>query len=119
MPYRPERHGPVRVVGPGFHARVHAIVRAVPRGRVTTYGDVGRALGLTTIARHVGYALSALPKDCADVPWYRVVNGRGRVSARPNARRQCALLRREGVVVDAEGKIADFARRRVVPRRHA
>jgi methylated-DNA-protein-cysteine methyltransferase-like protein len=71
-PYQPERHGPTRVVGPGFHERVFAVVRRVPRGRVTTYGDVGKAMGLTTIARHVGYALAALTAEHGDVPWHRV-----------------------------------------------
>ncbi|MEZ5964726.1 MAG: MGMT family protein [Planctomycetota bacterium] len=112
MPYDPRRHGPQRVVGPGFHARVFAVVRKVPRGRVTTYGDVAAVLGRRGVARHVGNAMSQCPDGVA---WHRVVNAQGRVSARADGRpstRQIALLRRDGVDVDDAGRVMDFARRR-------
>ena len=60
MPYDPLRHGPKRIVGPGFHEQVYAIVKQVPKGFVTTYGDVGRQLGSSRVARHVGFALAGL-----------------------------------------------------------
>ena len=82
MPYDPERHGPRRVVGPGFHDQVYALVRTIPAGRLATYGDIAAALGLRNVARHVGFALAALPPDRADVPWHRVVNSTGRLSVR-------------------------------------
>jgi len=113
MPYDPLLHGPRRVVGPGFREKVYAVVQRVPRGSVTTYGDVGRILGLTTIARQVGYALAALPTHRRDVPWHRVVNGRGQVSVRTDGRpspEQCRRLAREGVRVSREGRVPDFAR---------
>ena len=52
----PEPGSPQRIVGPGFHARVHALVATVPPGFVTTYGDVATALGSRNVARHVGIA---------------------------------------------------------------
>lgn len=112
-PYDPLRHGPVRLVGPGFHAQVHALVATVPAGAVTTYGDLAGALGSRSVARHVGFALAALPPH-SEVPWHRVVDGRGRL-ARPGtamARRQAAALRREGVRVDPAGRVVGFAARR-------
>ena len=30
VPYDPDRHGPHRVVGPGFHGRVYSVVERVP-----------------------------------------------------------------------------------------
>ena len=69
-----------RVVQPGFHRRVYDLVRTVPEGFVTTYGDVATALGSPRVARHVGWALAALYED--DVPWHRVINARGRISLR-------------------------------------
>lgn len=110
-PFDPSRHGPVRIVGPGFHARVHDLLRTVPAGAVTTYGDLAGALGARSVARHVGYALAALPEG-AEVPWHRVVDGRGTVT-RPGtaqARRQVQLLRAEGVAVGVGGRVVDFAR---------
>ena len=83
------------------------MVRRIPRGRVATYGQVAVLAGLPGAARQVGYALHALPDD-SGVPWQRVVNGRGRVSARslPGSERvQRAVLELEGVVFDEAGRI--------------
>jgi methylated-DNA-protein-cysteine methyltransferase-like protein len=107
-----------RVVGPGFHERVFAVVASVPPGRVTTYGDVAQALGSRRVARQVGYALAALPDDRDDVPWHRVVNARGRLSLRHHGATsdgQLLLLKAEGIDIDPEGRIVDFARRRFRP----
>jgi methylated-DNA-protein-cysteine methyltransferase-like protein len=99
------------------HARIHAVVRRIPRGRVATYGQVARLAGLGAQPRLVGYALSALPDDTA-VPWHRVVNAQGRVSLRtrsgPDAL-QRVLLERERVRFDATGRL-DLARYRWRPR---
>lgn len=111
MPYEPERHGPRRIVGPGFRERVYGVVKLVPAGRLTTYGDVGGALGSPTVARQVGYALAALPVGRADVPWHRVVNARGCISFRGDDERGAEQLRRlaaEGVSFDEAGRIAGF-----------
>lgn len=92
-----------RVVTEGFHARVFAMVRQVPSGRVTTYGDVASALGLRTVARHVGFALAALHEE--DVPWHRVLNARGAISAGEADRcaLQRTLLELEGVRFNRRG----------------
>ena len=37
--------------------QVYALVRSVPEGHVTTYGDIARALGNRGLARAVGNAL--------------------------------------------------------------
>lgn len=95
-----------RVVRPGFHARVYAVVRQVPAGRVTTYGAVAAVLGTPRVARQVGWALAALRDD--DVPWHRVINARGGISFRgdtPRAVLQRARLEREGVRFDAAGHV--------------
>jgi methylated-DNA-protein-cysteine methyltransferase-like protein len=102
-----------RVVGPGFHERVYEVVSRVPPGSVATYGDVAGALGARSVARHVGFALAALPADRADVPWHRIVNGRGRVSTRGHGSPSDEQIRRlaaEGVEVDANGRVLEFTR---------
>ncbi|MEN8149694.1 MAG: MGMT family protein [Planctomycetota bacterium] len=103
-----------RVVGPGFHERVFAVVAAVPPGRVTTYGDVAGALGSRRVARQVGYALAACPDD---LPWHRVVNAKGRLSARGHGAasdEQILRLRAEGTEVDVHGRVVDFAEKRFI-----
>ena len=105
-----------RIVGPGFHARVYALVRQVPFGRVTTYGDVAAAMGDVTVSRHVGWALAGLRED--DVPWHRVINRAGRISFRGDTARgelQRALLESEGVTFDAGDRVA-LATLRWLPR---
>jgi methylated-DNA-protein-cysteine methyltransferase-like protein len=80
--------------------RIYDVVRRIPRGRVATYGQVASLAGLPRHARQVGYALHALPEE-TDVPWHRVVNARGEVSARSTPgweKHQFALLRRERVI---------------------
>ena len=112
MPYDPARHGPRRIVGEGFHQKVAALVRTVPRGAVTTYGDLATALGSRGVARQVGWALAALPAG-TKVPWWRVVAAGGRLPRSNTAagRRHAALLKKEGIAVTA-GRVADFAHRR-------
>jgi methylated-DNA-protein-cysteine methyltransferase-like protein len=97
-----------RVIGPGFHEDVYAVVRLVPPGHVTTYGDVGTMLGSARIARQVGWALSSLPPTLTDVPWHRVINARGTVSFRGDlvrATQQETLLKIEGIILDEDGRL--------------
>lgn len=104
--------GEERVVGPGFRARVYAAVKKVPRGFVTTYGDVGGALGSRRVARQVGFALAALDAEGArEVPWQRVINAQGRISFKGDLARaevQRRLLEREGLSFDDTGRVVDF-----------
>lgn len=64
-----------------LRAKIHAVVRRIPRGRVATYGQIAALAGFARHARQVGYALSDLPAG-SDLPWHRVVNARGEVSPR-------------------------------------
>ena len=98
---------------PNFYEQVYAVVRRIPRGKVTSYGRVAQMLGRARAARAVGYALNAL-KDKKEqpafvkVPWQRVVNSQGRISIvnRENsAQYQAELLREEGVVVSQDLRI--------------
>lgn len=91
-------------------AAVIAVVRQVPRGRVTTYGAVAARAGLPRQARLVGKVLAGLPAS-SGVPWHRVVAAGGRIAlpeGSPARERQLSRLRREGVDV-ARGRI-DLAR---------
>ena len=88
------------------YGRIYRVVQRIPRGRVATYGQVAKLAGLPGQARLVGYALHAL--DEQDVPWQRVINARGAISARSfegPERAQRQLLEREGIRFDTEGRV--------------
>ncbi len=90
-----------------FFEQVYEVVRHIPPGRVATYGQIARLLGMPHAARTVGWALRALPEGY-DVPWQRVINARGTVSfaaGSPGAEIQRALLEDEGVVFDEQGRV--------------
>ncbi len=94
-PRRAEARAPQR-----FFARVWALVRRIPPGRVATYGQLAALLGTPRGARAVGWALRGLPGELdGQVPWHRVVAAGGRISSRPGpgADVQRRLLGREGV----------------------
>lgn len=83
---------------------VYRLVKRIPRGRVTTYGELARKLRLPGGARAVGYAMAACPSG-RGIPWHRVVGAGGRLLIRElHGSLQQRLLETEGVRVDY-GKI--------------
>ena len=58
---------------------VYRVVRLIPQGMVMSYSGVARQCGSPRSARYVGFALHALPANTR-VPWWRVINARGRIS---------------------------------------
>jgi methylated-DNA-protein-cysteine methyltransferase-like protein len=90
-----------------FFEQVYQVVRCIPSGRVATYGQIARLLGMPHAARTVGWALHSIPEGY-DVPWQRVVNARGIISLDahgPGGAIQRALLEAEGVIFDESGRI--------------
>ena len=73
---------------------VRALVAAIPRGRVSTYGDLAGAVGLSS-PRIVGWIMRT---DSADLPWHRVVPVSGRPAAGLRTR-QLDRLRAEGAPI--------------------
>jgi methylated-DNA-protein-cysteine methyltransferase related protein len=77
--------------------RMRAVVRRVPRGRVTTYGDVARAAGFPTCSRQAAWCLK---KFDPALPWHRVIGKGGKVLLRGDSGvEQIQRLEAEGVVV--------------------
>ena len=54
-------------------------VRRIPKGKVSTYGQIARIAGLGENARLVGYAMHNIPRG-STVPWHRVINSKGAIS---------------------------------------
>ncbi|WHU48524.1 MGMT family protein [Gordonia sp. L191] len=79
--------------------RVRTLVAAIPSGRVSTYGDLAAAAGLSS-PRIVGWIMRT---DSADLPWHRVISASGK-PAPHLAQRQLDRLRDEGVPI-RDGKV--------------
>lgn len=99
-------HGDIEGSRGAVREDVFAIVRAVPRGTVVTYGWISRAMASRISPLAVGWMLHRCPDD---VPWQRVVNASGRCSTDrlgeiPQGL-QRAMLEGEGVVFREDGSI--------------
>jgi len=85
-----------------FSNDVLNIVSQIPRGRVTTYGDIAALAGWPSHSRMVGRTLLYSP-GAEKLPCHRVVNKEGRTA--PGWSRQRPLLEEEGVYFKANGLV--------------
>ena len=84
-----------------FFEEVYELLKTIPFGKVTTYGDIAKALGRPRSSRIVGYALHVNP-DPKNIPCYKVVNREGKLTpafAFGGEDAQRAMLEGEGIVV--------------------
>ena len=68
-----------------FYNKVFELVRMIPEGRVSTYGNIALALGSKRAARTVGYALNTIKNGKLGrkkVPAHRVVNRNGELTGK-------------------------------------
>ncbi len=90
-----------------YFAEVYSIVRLVPPGKVSSYGQIAKMTSRPRAARQVGYAMAALD-DESDVPWHRIVNSRGEISTRATGEYESVqryFLEEEGVEFNSKGRI--------------
>lgn len=97
----------------GFFEDVYAVVRLIPKGRVTSYGAIAKYLGAAGAARMVGWAMNAAHTVTPKVPAQRVVNRQGLLSGKhhfgsPDAMQR--LLEKEGVQVVGD-QVVDFVKK--------
>jgi len=86
-------------------ARIFALNRACPAGRVTTYGWLAKCVGYPRGARMVGWIMSEARPD---VPAQRVINSKGELSggrAFGSPDRMRLLLENEGITFSDEGRV--------------
>ena len=93
-----------------FARRVMHLLRRVPPGRVTTYGDLARLAGRPGAARAVGNIMREASEP--GLPYHRVIAAGGRLGGYGGQEGlKQALLRQEGVPV-SRGRIRQFSARR-------
>ena len=96
-----------------FFEDVWAVVRLIPKGRVTSYGAIANYLGTRMSARMVGWAMNASHTAPQPVPAQRVVNRNGMLSGRhhfPFADSMEKMLKKDGVTVEND-TVEDFEKR--------
>ena len=96
-----------------FFADVMAVVRRIPRGRVTSYGAIAKYLGAARSARIVGYCMNNAHAVKPKVPAHRVVNRIGLLSGKHHFGSPTAmedLLKMEGVKVRKD-QVVEFQKR--------
>lgn len=91
-----------------FADKVFDAVCRIPKGKVSTYGQIAKMIGAPRSARYVGYALRANPSpglDPDDIPCHRVVFKDGRMATGfafggPNVQKE--MLEAEGVAFNGD-----------------
>jgi methylated-DNA-[protein]-cysteine S-methyltransferase len=86
-----------------FSEKVYKLVSKIPRGKVSTYGQIARALN-SKAYRAVGTAMNKNPY-WPKVPCHRVINSNSFVGQfASGTKKKIALLRKEGIEIK-KGKI--------------
>ena len=93
-----------------FFSQVYAVVRLIPKGRVTSYGAIAKYLGTARSSRMVGWAMNGAHQVKPKVPAHRVVNRVGMLTgkhhfATPTQMKE--LLEKEGIKV-VKDQVRDF-----------
>jgi methylated-DNA-protein-cysteine methyltransferase-like protein len=80
---------------------IYDLIREVPKGEAASYGMIASLLpGVGP--RQVARAMRTAPDDIA---WYRIVTSSGAAADHSGAIKQCALLKKEGVVFKKNGAV--------------
>lgn len=90
-----------------FTRRVYETVKAIPSGRVASYGQIAQLAGNVRGARGVGFALHRNPEPGV-IPCHRVVFADGSLApgfAFGGADAQRRLLKEEGVAFLPDGRV--------------
>ncbi|MDR3019622.1 MAG: MGMT family protein [Treponema sp.] len=80
-------------------------IKAVPKGKVSSYRNIALKAGLQNGARQTVRVLHSMSKK-RDLPWHRIIRSNGQIALEGEGKaRQIALLRSEGVEVSPQGKV--------------
>lgn len=103
-----------------FFENVYAVVRLIPKGKVTSYGAIAKYLGTAKSARLVGYAMNASHLQKPKVPAHRVLNRNGLLTGRHHFNPPEAMQERleaEGIKVKKD-QVVDFEKHFWDPNQH-
>jgi len=85
--------------------RIVEAIKAIPPGRVSSYGGIALAAGLPNGARQTVRVLHSLSEKF-DLPWHRVLRSDGSIALDGGGKElQMQLLRSEGVDVSPDGRV--------------
>jgi methylated-DNA-protein-cysteine methyltransferase-like protein len=89
-----------------FAEGVKQLIKAIPPGKVATYGQIAMMAGNPGGVRGVVWILHSSSQK-ANLPWHRVINRKGKISLPPGQgyEEQKARLEAEGVQFDGEDRI--------------
>ncbi len=102
MKPEPEKHS--------FFDQVYAVVRLVPKGKVTSYGAIAAYISSKGSSRMVGWAMNHAHKADSSIPAHRVVNRNGALTGKHhfgNSSMMQQLLENENITV-INDKIVGF-----------
>jgi methylated-DNA-protein-cysteine methyltransferase-like protein len=92
-----------------FFEQVYAVVKLIPKGRVTSYGAIANYLSAKRASRMVGWAMNAAHAN-PEIPAHRVVNRNGLLTGKIHFPTPIAMQERleaEGIVI-VEDAIQNF-----------
>ena len=87
--------------------RIYKKLLEVPRGKVTTYGELSKAVGIKNGQRYIGSVMNKNPYP-AIIPCHRVVMSTGKIGGYAYGQHiKAKMLGDEGVLIE-NGKILDW-----------
>ncbi|MFH1522641.1 MAG: MGMT family protein [Patescibacteria group bacterium] len=90
-----------------FSCNVYKKAKKIPRGKITTYKEIARAIGGPKTARAVGNAMHRNPY-APIVPCHRVVKSNGCIGGfASGVKKKIKMLADEGITVKG-GRVVDF-----------
>ena len=89
-----------------FEQRVIELIKKIPKGKVSTYGQIAAMAGNPRGARQVSRVLHT-SSEKEKLPWHRVINREGKISLPIGGgfEIQKSLLTKEKIKFDSSGKI--------------
>ena len=89
-----------------FNNRCYKIVSSIPKGKISTYGDIAKVLG-TKAYQAVGNAMAKNP-NLISVPCHRVIESDGSIGGYAlGTSKKITLLKKEGIIVKKD-KVSNF-----------